>query len=442
MEKHVSVVMNIQRTNKFELTNNKIKKRFWCAAACDKDYNVVVIGGNSDTTTVSGAKTPVMEGESWRPGNAPDIVSAGTRQYSNNCDDMAVNMRSAATLAHGPYIFIAGGSGEAPDGSTVEIYDAINNQFKKPLDAVTGNIFFTAYSRNVGTLTDLGNGDVLLAGGYAPTGDSRGSGIGVVGGYRNMCPATAEVLRYAAGSNEMVRVKAPAMINPRYHHAATLLADGNVLLTGGRWEFDMSSNDLHLPAELYDVQHDVFVAQQNLQEQRTCHTATLLEDGRVLIAGGYFYEAKKRQVRQTAEIYDPLTGIFHSVSHPMTQPRALHTATLLKTGQVLLTGGGAFDTPGSDTAEVFVQDKNNPNDGHFEAVTQPMVVARIRHSATFRPITTNLTKGKTTWTDKQRAEHGWVYIVGGDCEYGEIFKQPLVGARVKGTYCEGPAIRK
>ncbi len=83
---------------------------------------------------------------------------------------------------------------------------------------------------------------------------------------------------------------------------------------------------------------------------RERHTATLLSDGRVLIAGGIrdFWEG----IYATAELYDPTTGAFGPTGS-MTTTRAWHTATLLADGRVLVTGG----SDGSETlasADVFV----------------------------------------------------------------------------------------
>src|SRR5207244_10781411 len=68
------------------------------------------------------------------------------------------------------------------------------------------------------------------------------------------------------------------------------------------------------------------------------HTATLLNDGRVLFTGG---TDDSGQSTATAEVYDPATGRFHLVGS-MTSPREGHVATLLKSGRVLV-GGGSFN---------------------------------------------------------------------------------------------------
>jgi hypothetical protein len=68
---------------------------------------------------------------------------------------------------------------------------------------------------------------------------------------------------------------------------------------------------------------------------RCGHTATLLQDGRVLIAGGF---DSTDAALASAELYDPATGAF-SPTEPMLAPRAKPTATSLKDGRVFIAGG-------------------------------------------------------------------------------------------------------
>ena len=74
-----------------------------------------------------------------------------------------------------------------------------------------------------------------------------------------------------------------------------------------------------------------------MTELREEHTATLLGDGRVLVAGGFAYDQQNRRI-PTAEMYDPATGIWGSAGS-LRDARSGHTATLLKDGRVLVTGG-------------------------------------------------------------------------------------------------------
>jgi hypothetical protein len=81
---------------------------------------------------------------------------------------------------------------------------------------------------------------------------------------------------------------------------------------------------------------------------RFAHTATLLHDGRVLVAGG---EEMDVSVIQSAELYDPASGVW-SLTGSLSTARAFHTATLLHNGQVLVAGGFFIGTP-LVTAELY-----------------------------------------------------------------------------------------
>src|SRR5262245_3067457 len=97
------------------------------------------------------------------------------------------------------------------------------------------------------------------------------------------------------------------MTTPRHGHTATLLLNGKVLITGGQ---DSTSGTLRLElasAELFDPDTETFTRIGDMTMPRRFHSATLLPDGRVLIAGGDGYV---RRTPRTAEIYDPSTETF------------------------------------------------------------------------------------------------------------------------------------
>ena len=111
---------------------------------------------------------------------------------------------------------------------------------------------------------------------------------------------------------------------------ATLLANGSVLITGG-------SSDSRC-AEIYDPQTKVFSRVGDLNADRWWHTATLLGNGKVLIAGGNLRQEGLSVSHAAAEIFDPVTGTF-SVTGDLNIDRQEHTATLLPSGQVLISSG-------------------------------------------------------------------------------------------------------
>lgn len=155
-----------------------------------------------------------------------------------------------------------------------------------------------------------------------------------------------------------------SMNSGRGEHTATTLQDGRVLIAGGY-------NDSSLPGpEIYDPNTGTFSLTAPMSADRLEHTATLLKNGQVLITGGASYTG----VLATAEIYDPSTGTFR-LTGSMSTPRYRHTATLLADGRVLIAGG---DTGISILAATEIYD---PSTGVFTPVGN-MVQSRSLHTAT------------------------------------------------------------
>ena len=132
---------------------------------------------------------------------------------------------------------------------------------------------------------------------------------------------------------------------PRVGHTATLLLNGKVLICGGANSYS-SLGTVWASAELYDPVSGTFTTTGNMATARKFHTATLLSDGTVLLAGGTA-SANNDFSTRSAELYDPATGTF-TPAPDMVQPRMYHTATLLKNGNVLL-AGGLYDS----SAEIY-----------------------------------------------------------------------------------------
>jgi phospholipase C len=157
------------------------------------------------------------------------------------------------------------------------------------------------------------------------------------GGYSQ----TAEIFDPVTGTS----VYTGSMSVPRIQHSATLLPNGKVLIAGGE------INDPTGPAELYDPTTGTFSLTGSLTTRRMGHTATLLRNGMVLLVG---QGGPGMGQDFSAELYDPATESFTSTGS-MSVPRLGHAATLLQSGNVLVTGG-TIDT----LAEIY-----DPNTGSF-----------------------------------------------------------------------------
>lgn len=150
--------------------------------------------------------------------------------------------------------------------------------------------------------------------------------------------SSAELYDPAANTWSM----AGSMATPRYNHAATLLPNGKMLVTGGYDSVTYFSS-----AELYDPATDRWAPAGNMSVARLYHTATLLRNGKVLVVGGTYGP----DLSASAELYDPTTNTWSSAGSLGTA-RYLHTATLLNNGKVLV-AAGATGTPALKSAELY-----------------------------------------------------------------------------------------
>jgi RHS repeat-associated protein len=240
-------------------------------------------------------------------------------------------MFQTSTLLDNGKVLIAGGV----NGFTwipvpsAELYDPASATFTSTGSLNTGRMF------NTGTL--LNNGQVLIVGGA----DSNWNNIG-----------TTELYDPGAGAFSFTG----NLNTPRDSQTATLLSNGKVLIVGG-----VSSNGLWITAlaansEIYDPAAGTFSSTGSLSTARDCHTATLLNNGQVLIVGGndvYGFALA------SAELYNPATGTFTSTGS-LNYGRAVHTASLLNNGMVLIAGG--YDTYGNAVASAELY---NPATGTF-----------------------------------------------------------------------------
>lgn len=291
-----------------------------------------------------------------------------------------------ATLLNNGKVLVAGGDDQEGDiSATVELFDPINRTFAPTGSMAIARFNFTATLLNNGKVLVTGGGTASAelfdpaSGGFALTGTmetprlahtatllSNGKVLIAGGTDNNGNPlATAELYDSATGTFTPLSNMSAA----RAYFATVLLSTGKVLLIGGR---DATGNSV-TTAELFDPTNGTFMPTGSMSTPRNGHTATLLcdlssascNDNRVLVAGGV---AGTGTPVATAELFDPTSGTF-ALTGTMTVARAMHTATMLNDGTVLLTGP-------DQTAELF-----DPNGGSF-ASTGTMTTARASHTAT------------------------------------------------------------
>jgi hypothetical protein len=144
------------------------------------------------------------------------------------------------------------------------------------------------------------------------------------------------------------------------YHTATVLNNGEVLVAGSG------------SGAIFNLTTGNFAAPISMVAVRQYHAATLLNNGKVLITGGYNFTTSSWLA--SAELYDPGTGTFTATAGNMTTPRAYHTATLLNSGEVLIAGG--YDFASLSSAELY-----DPSTETFTP-TRSMIVARRAQTAT------------------------------------------------------------
>ncbi|HJZ56176.1 MAG TPA: kelch repeat-containing protein [Gemmataceae bacterium] len=313
-------------------------------------------------------------------------------------------VRHSATLLRNGRVLIAGGEGSAGTLTSCELFKPSTGTW-----SATGALHET---RSNHTATRLPNGKVLAAGGEtsksaelynpstatwsltSPTKSVRYFGhtatllrtgqVLVVGGYNQNGvngghQATAEVFDPVAGTWKLISSLAKA----RGNHTATLLPNGDVIIAGG----DTTGPDLDdRKTEIYRVKQNTWEAGPSLNKARLAPAAPLLPEGRVLAAGGKWNPAAPT----LTEIYNPVNLAEWKNTGEMATRRRYHTATPLPGGSVLITGGQneALQTVG--TCELY-----NPASGVFQA-TGSLAVARQNHTATLLPSGKVLVAGGAT----------------------------------------------
>jgi WD40 repeat protein len=251
-------------------------------------------------------------------------------------------------------VLAAGGSANGGFLSSAELFDPSTGAWN-----FTGSMHD---QRWIAAAVLLPDGKVLVAGG--------------ANNVSNFAPVrTAELYNQATG----IWTPTGSMNHERRAFTLTLLPNGKVMAVGGS-----DTNGPLVSVELYDPTTGIWTPTSSLQSPRDSHTATLLPNGTVLVAGGLGGIQTQSvppvdPVVASAEIYDPATGQW-TPTGSMGQAREAHTATLLTNGKVLVAGGESFFGGLFPTgAEVY-----DPSTGKWSP-TLPLTSGRSDHIATLLP---------------------------------------------------------
>lgn len=300
----------------------------------------IVQGRLSDTVTLSGVTVSTFQ-------PTVDFCNAATAICPKTIQLVGDSLVIAGTLQVDQMVF-----------SDTLVYDPANTwSFMRQKPASPTHVLLAA-SQFFNSSTVLPAGQALVLGGIDDQGNARTS---------------LEIL-----VNDIGAFTAAAAPNARQFHSATLLTSGNILVAGG----DNGNTPPSSPIagfQVYDPSASGFAAAgASMNSSRESHTATLLPDGRVLACGGYTgadWTAGVVHSTSTCELYTPGSNSF-AYTVAMTTPRAHHTATLLFTGQVLVTGG--VDQNGTPLSRTEIYDVFLTT---WFQIT-PLNVARSQHTST------------------------------------------------------------
>ncbi len=322
-------------TNTFSPTGALHIARMGAAAVVLPGGAPLILGGEDDQGNNGGNSEP--SGEIYNPTTGTFTVTGGLN---------ALRVAYASAMLPDGRVLIAGGGNETAALDTAEVFDPKTRHFTP----TANNLEAACAPCNGVTLTD---GMVLIVDG----GSSAAADL--------FDPKTTS---FSPTSGPMVASRPAATAN--------LLGDGTVLIAGG---LDTSDNALDT-AELYNPVTGTFTAAKGtMTSPRANHTATLLANGKLLLAGGSTV-ADTSGALDTAEIYDPKTGMFAAAPNTMTSARDGATANLLESGQVLIAGGAIADGDSIATAELF-----NPKTGKFTPTAGVMSSVRAWHSSVYLP---------------------------------------------------------
>ena len=305
----------------FARTGDMTVPRSWHTATLLPDGRVLIAGGNSTPPPViaGGNSTPPPA----IPPNTAEIYDPSTGTFAATGNMISGHVCQQAKLLFDGRVLIVGGSGAS--AAHAELYDPARGTFASA--GADASVTSGGNTCQGSVSTVLSDGKVLIV----------------------WETASAEIFDPAAGSFTATANLSSPQVFPPYGidfndglPTATLLLNGKVLLAGGG-----NDSGIHANAELYDPSTGAFTAAGAMTTGRDGQTATLLPDGTVLMAGGYLYGPGDVTLAST-ELYDPTRDAFTPSGNMSTPRGGGQTATLLADGRVLIAG-----SPNSSIAELY-----------------------------------------------------------------------------------------
>jgi Kelch motif protein/galactose oxidase-like protein len=334
--------------------NNNSTEVYDPAAGSFNASALMSVGRAAHTATLlSGGKVLIAGGATCASPSVGELFDSGDVVSSAELFDPAAGAlaqtgtmstprqsHTATLLPDGKVLITGGDDNSGLTLASAELYDPVSGTFTSTSMMHKPRIGHSA--------TLLSNGKVLIAGGYAPCSP----------GCIDLPDNTAELYDPSTGTF----TPTGSLLVPRGLHTATLLTGGLVLISGGDFcglsgagaGSECASEDGTNEAELYDPATGAFSATGQMAYARIAHSATLLSDGKVLIVGGFGADPVTQNdvTNFTAELFDPATGFF-SQTGSMALARSGHTATLISNGRVLVAGGNGNDGSSLSSAEIY-----------------------------------------------------------------------------------------
>jgi uncharacterized protein (TIGR03437 family) len=369
IERTTTTLSNKQKTVNISLTNRSIHVGaatlfslfiVWLVAISNskaKDDGIAT--GQAASSAIVALRTNASFGEfvserteGWTFAEPTQTIPLpATPNWSITGDLNVARRYHAATLLPDRKVLVIGGWGGGPSNSA-ELYDPATGKWTPTGSSNKDHYYPTA--------TLLPNGKVLVV---------SDTSIGPHGGGAELYDPSTGTWSLTGSLNNT---------DYRTWHTTTLLPNGKVLVVGGAdGDFLFIATK---SAELYDPATGTWTSTGDLNEFRAAHTATLLPNGKVLVVGGVDTD-EDGPIHSSAEIYDPITGIW-TTTGSLSTGRCWHTATLQPNGKVLVAGGltqGLNDYRTINSAELY-----DPSTGNW-STTGSLSIARDYQTATLLP---------------------------------------------------------